>query len=102
MGTKRVMTVGRFGTRMAGVGKLHFPIFAVKVYEYRVRKSDGVSTARLVETIEETATACDGEPSRPLIEKAQEIARERGFPYVPGVVYGDVDPDEPVCGSVAA
>jgi|OM-RGC.v1.030631935 hypothetical protein len=100
--SKRVVTVGRHGTRIAKKRNWNFPVFAVKVYEYRARKSDGVSTARLVETLEETATSCHGEPSETLLETAREIARERGLPFTPGVVQGDIDPDERVCGSAAA
>lgn len=87
----RIVTVGRYGARMAttrkGTARLSFPLYAVKVYEARPRM-DGKLTYRLVETLDDTATACKGGPTMSMIEKGFKAADRLGLPFVFDVKLG--------------
>jgi hypothetical protein len=85
-----VVTVGRFGSRLAKCGnQIIVPVWAIKVYEGRPRKTDGKWTYRLKWTVPGTARA-GSRPSRSLVNKAKGYAFDNGYAFVAGVTYGDL------------
>ena len=50
----RVCTVARDGSRMAGVGTMHWPIWIGGIYEAKRRVRDGVLTWRRVDSFGDT------------------------------------------------
>lgn len=88
--TITVVTVGRFGSRMAKCGnQITVPVWAVKVYEARPRISDGKWTYRLSFIVPGTGRA-GSRPSRSLVNTAKGYAFSNGLPFVAGVTYGDL------------
>jgi hypothetical protein len=66
---------------------LSFPIWAIKVYEARVRAKDGQKTWRLVEMV---AGPSGNVPSDRFMSQAQAWASARGLDFRAGVRHGDV------------
>lgn len=95
--SKQAVTVGRYGSKMAnkqvpGHGTFSFPLYSVKLYEARVRQSDGAVTWRFVEHLTR------GHSWEPTVERwAESKADELGLPYEQGLTQGRVEtpPPEP-------
>ena len=74
---RRCVTVGRYGIKMARVGKLSFPVWAIKIYVLKQRK-DGVWTWRL----ERMSDPRSGRhPSSKHEIEAKEVATKNGYEY---------------------
>ncbi|MCP4741381.1 MAG: hypothetical protein GY871_04020 [Actinomycetales bacterium] len=86
---KQAVSTGRMGTRQAIVRKggctMAFPIYSAKLYELRPRQSDGAMTWRFVEHLTEGHTGYKTTEAR-----AVALAEERGLPYEPGLLYGQI------------
>jgi hypothetical protein len=91
----QAITAGRYGSKQAnkrvpGHGTFHFPLYSVKLYEARKRKSDGAVTWRFVKHL------TDGHTWYPTVEGwAEDLARTSGVSFEPGLVHGTVETPPP-------
>jgi len=84
----QVVTVGRAGNRMAATGRgFSVPVWAIKMYEAKPRKKDGVYTYRLSLS---WGHVSGKKPSARLLTEAVDYATELGVPFVNHVAHGDV------------
>jgi len=93
----KAVTVGRAGTETATVVKrgvkLHFPVWAAKLYELRQRRSDGKKSWRYVARVDELDTVTGPEAPAVLVQAAQDYARRNGMEYLPDIVQGATTTD---------
>ena len=88
----KILTVGRFGQKMARVGNMCFPVWSAKVFEVTARKRDGKPIYRLVSCVGNTVSGrC---VSDKFLATAKEYAAQEGLPFVSAVNH--FDPVNPI------
>ena len=88
----RILTVGRYGQKMAKVGRMCFPIWSAKVFEVTTRKRDGKPIYRLIECVGTTVSGRS--VSDRFLAASKEAADKMGLPFVSGVNH--FDPVRPI------
>ena len=84
----KVVTVGRAGNRRAATGRgFSVPVWAIKLYEAKPRKKDGVYTYRLSLSWGQVSGK---KPSARLLAEAEDYATNSGVPFLNHVAHGDV------------
>ncbi len=86
---KRVVTVGRYGSRTAGTGGgCSVGVWTTKIY-MATRRRDGLLTWRLLVEIDAHSTS-GRKATGPMVARAKAAAAERGIEYVGSCLHGEV------------